>query len=89
MEHQIKENIREQSFHLKVATQQCPKAHTFTLAENVGKVDRISISKAGGGTNRSPFLTAPFTNIVRAFGADNILTSKHYHQESDLCVKKK
>ena len=46
---------------------------TFTLAEDAGKVTRINISNAGGGINRSPFLTAPFTKIGCAFGVDKIL----------------
>ena len=49
------------------------KAPTFTRAEGAGKVARISMSKAIGGSKRSPFLTAPFTKIVRAFRADKIL----------------
>ena len=49
---------------------------TFIRAEDAGKVARINISNAEGGTNRSPFLIAPFTKIVRAFGADKILQSK-------------
>ena len=49
---------------------------TFTLAEEAGKVTRTSISNAGGGIKRSPFLTAPFTKIVRAFGVDKILEPK-------------
>lgn len=49
---------------------------TFTLAEDAGKVTRISISNEDGGTKRSPFLTAPFTKTDRAFEADKIL-----HQE--------
>ena len=52
------------------------KAPTFTRAEDAGKVTRISMSKAIGGNKRSPFLTAPFTKIVRAFGADKILQPK-------------
>lgn len=50
-----------------------PITITLTLAEGAGKVTPISISNAEGGTNRSPFLTAPFTKIVRAFGVDKIL----------------
>lgn len=46
---------------------------TFTLAEDAGKVTRTSVSNASGGTKRSPFLTAAFTKMVRAFGADKIL----------------
>ena len=47
--------------------------HTFTLADATGKVTRIKISYSAGGIKRSPFLTAPLTNIERAFGAANIL----------------
>ena len=46
---------------------------TFTLDEDAGKVTRISISNEDGGTKRSPFLTAAFTKIDRAFEADKIL----------------
>lgn len=46
---------------------------TFNLAEDAGKVSRNNVSSAEGGIKRSPFLTAPFTNIVRAFGVDKIL----------------
>lgn len=39
-------------------------------------MSRNSVSSAEGGTNRSPFLTAPFTKIVQAFGEDKILQPK-------------
>lgn len=55
----------------------------MTLADDAGKVTRISKSSAGGGINRSPFLTALFIKIVRAFGAERILkqikNSSHFH----------
>lgn len=46
---------------------------TFTRAEDAGNVTLISKSKDKGGNKRSPFLTAPFTKTVRAFGLDKIL----------------
>lgn len=49
---------------------------TFTLADDAGKVTRISVSNEEGGINRSPFFTAPFIRIVRAFGEDKILQQK-------------
>lgn len=47
--------------------------HTLTRAEGAGKVTRRSRSRDEGDIRRSPFLTAPFTKIVRAFGAERIL----------------
>lgn len=47
---------------------------TLTLAEDGGNVTRIRISNEDGGIKRSPFLTAPLTRIVRAFGVDRILS---------------
>lgn len=46
---------------------------TLTRADEEGKVALNSRSSADGGTNRSPFRTAPFTKIVLAFGAERIL----------------
>lgn len=54
----------------------CIKILTLTRAEETGKVTLIRISRDGGGTSRSPFLTAPFTKIERALGKDKILISK-------------
>lgn len=62
--------------------------HTFTLAEDIGNVSRNSISRAAGGTKRSPFLTAPFTKIVRAFGVDKILQPKYKMSERDKNLKR-
>ena len=55
------------------------RLHTFTLADATGKVTRIKISNSAGGIRRSPFLTAPLTNIVRAFGASSILQLKLFN----------
>jgi len=49
---------------------------TFTLADDAGNVSRNKISNEGGGIKRSPFLTAPFTSMVRAFGFVKILIRK-------------
>lgn len=46
---------------------------TLIRAEGAGKVILIKTSRADGGTTRSPFLTAPFMSIARAFGEDTIL----------------
>lgn len=59
--------------------------HTLTRAEGAGKVTRRSRSRDEGGIRRSPFLTAPFTKIVRAFGAERILNHKDIIQEA--CIK--
>lgn len=48
---------------------------TLIRRDGAGKVTRIKTSRADGGTRRSPFLTAPFIKIVRAFGKENILIS--------------
>lgn len=50
---------------------------TFTLADDAGNVNLIKISNEGGGINLSPFLTAPLTRMVRAFGFDTILNGKN------------
>ena len=46
---------------------------TFIRAEDAGKVTLIKMSRADGGTRRSPFLAAPFNSIERALGAERIL----------------
>lgn len=52
---------------------------TLIRAEGDGKVILIKTSRADGGTTRSPFLTAPFMRIARAFGKDTILKEKRTH----------
>ena len=49
---------------------------TFTLADDAGNASLIKISNEGGGINLSPFLTAPLTSIVLAFGLDKILKER-------------
>ena len=75
MKHHIQNKLRALNY--SISNHQyykCPdKIPTFSLAEDEGKVTRNSISSAEGGSKRSPFLTAPFTNIDLAFGAAKIL----------------
>jgi hypothetical protein len=75
MKHHIQNKLRALNY--SISNHQyykCPdKIPTFNLAEDEGKVTRNSISSAEGGSKRSPFLTAPFTNIDLAFGAAKIL----------------
>lgn len=52
------------------------KSCTLTLAADGGNVTRINKSSVAGGIRRSPFLTAPFNKIVRAFGPDKSLRKK-------------
>lgn len=56
---------------------------TFTLADDAGNASLIKISNEGGGINLSPFLTAPLTRMVRAFGLDTILNDKKKHNNKD------
>ena len=57
---------------------------TLTLADEAGNVSRTKISNEGGGINRSPFLTAPLTSMVLAFGFDKILIPKNYIKKKRL-----
>lgn len=52
---------------------------TLTRAEGEGKETLIKRSRADGGTMCSPFLTAPFNRIGRAFGEDKILRSSNMY----------
>ena len=54
---------------------------TFTLADDAGNVSLIRTSNEGGGINLSPFLTAPLTRMVRAFGLDTILNGKKHKNQ--------
>jgi hypothetical protein len=49
---------------------------TLTRALETGNAALMKRSNVLGGTERSPFLTAPFSKIDRALGTDTILHIK-------------
>lgn len=68
--------IKKIKYHKEICSKSLLKIPTFSRADDAGKVNLIKSSRDNGGTTRSPFLTAPFNRMVRAFGEDKILVSR-------------